>query len=144
VAVHRRVEHCGGSGLSRRGVLGNVRLRLGAPGRALFLAQLLRASEESGVLSLSRSADILLRTDKFDRIYYSVRNSEGTLVAGDAHLPLPPRSFSVGELIYDSNVAGERVRVAALAVEMPGSRYVVQVAETTVKRRRLVTETLTG
>jgi two-component system sensor histidine kinase TctE len=111
---------------------------------ALSLAQLLRASEDSGVLSLSRSADILLRTDKFDRIYYSVRNGEGALVAGDAHLPLPPRSFSVGELIYDSTVAGERVRVAALAVEMPGSRYVVQVAETTVKRRRLVTETLTG
>jgi two-component system sensor histidine kinase TctE len=111
---------------------------------ALSLAQLLQISEQSGALSLSKSADILLRTDKFDRIYYSVRNSKGTLIAGDAVLPPPPDSFSSGELLYDSKVAGERVRVAALAVEMPGSRFVVQVAETTVKRRKLVTETLTG
>jgi len=34
--------------------------------------------------------------------------------------------------------------VAALAVEMPGSRFVVQIAETTVKRRKLVAETLTA
>jgi two-component system sensor histidine kinase TctE len=111
---------------------------------ALSLAQLLRVSGEAGALSLSRSADILLRTDKYDRIYYSVRNTEGKLIVGDETLPLPPASFSSGELLYDSRVGDERVRVAALAVEMPGSRFIVQVAETTVKRRKLVAETLTA
>ena len=111
---------------------------------ALSLAQLLRLSEESGELSLSRSADILLRTDKFDRIYYAVRDDRGAFVAGDRILPAPPVSFSTGEMLYDDRVAGEQVRVAALAVELPGARYTVQIAETTVKRRRLVNETLTG
>src|SRR5215471_6538489 len=111
---------------------------------ALSLAQLLRASGEAGALSLSRSADILLRTDKYDRIYYSVRDADGRVVVGDALLPAPPDTFSSGELLYDGQVGNERVRVAALAVEMPGSRFVVQIAETTVKRRKLVAETLTA
>ena len=63
---------------------------------ALSLAQLLRVSGESGALSLSRSADILLRTDKYDRIYYSVRNAEGRLIVGDELLLPPPDSFSSG------------------------------------------------
>ena len=111
---------------------------------ALSLAQLLRASGEASALSLSRSADVLLRTDKYDRIYYSVRNAQGKLVVGDELLPPPPATFSSGELLYDSTVGKERVRVAALAVEMPGSRFVIQIAETTVKRRKLVAETLTA
>src|SRR6185295_19974994 len=52
---------------------------------ALSLAQLLRTSGASA-LSLSRSADVLLRTDKYDRIYYSVRDAEGKLVVGDESL----------------------------------------------------------
>src|SRR5262245_56977082 len=89
---------------------------------ALSLAQLLRVSGEAGALSLSRSADILLRTDKYDRIYYSVRNAGGKLIVGDEILPPPPDEFSSGELLYDSRVGNERVRVAALAGEMAGSR----------------------
>ena len=111
---------------------------------ALSLAQLLRISGKADALSLSRSADILLRTDKYDRIYYSVRDAEGKLVVGDELLSPPPDAFSSGELLYDGRVGAERVRVAALAVEMPGTRFVVQIAETTVKRRKLVAETLTA
>src|SRR6185295_8676038 len=111
---------------------------------ALSLAQLLRISGKADALSLSRSADILLRTDKYDRIYYSVRDADGKLVVGDELLSPPPDTFSSGELLYDGRVGAERVRVAALAVEMPGTRFVVQIAETTVRRRKLVAETLTA
>jgi len=112
---------------------------------ALSLAELVKAKKSEAELSLSDSADILLRTDQFDRIYYCVRDVNGTLIAGDKHLP-PPLSGALasGEALYDSRIAGERVRVAALLVKSADSSFVVQVAETTIKRNRLVTQTLTG
>jgi two-component system sensor histidine kinase TctE len=112
---------------------------------AYSLAELVKAKKAGGGLSLPDSADVLLRTDQFDRIYYSVRDMQGNLIAGDEHLPpLPSGMPASGELLYDSRIAGERVRIAALTVKTAESSFLVQVAETTVKRNRLVTQTLTG
>lgn len=110
---------------------------------AYSLAELVKAKKGSGGLSLPDSADILLRTDQFDRIYYSVHDAKGTLIAGDEHLP-PPANPASGEMLYDGRIAGEKVRIAALTVKTAESSFLVQVAETTVKRNRLVTQTLTG
>ncbi len=112
---------------------------------AYSLAALVKAKNTDAGLSLSDSADILLRTDQFDKIYYSVRDANGKLIAGDEHLLPPlPGTLTSGEILYDSRIAGERVRIAALMVKTADSSFVIQVAETTIKRNRLVTQTLTG
>lgn len=110
---------------------------------ALSLSRLLSADERSGVVSISPAADVLVRTDQFDHIYYSVHDMNGGLLAGDAHLGVPdPAVLADGEAFYDTRIGAEGVRVAARVVQLRDQRFVVQVAETTVKRATLVTQIL--
>ncbi|MDP2240780.1 MAG: sensor histidine kinase N-terminal domain-containing protein [Burkholderiales bacterium] len=112
---------------------------------ALSLSRLMAASGIGSGIPLSRSADILLRTDQYDRIYYSVHDAKGALLAGDYHLTPPQlESMTAGELLYDSVLDNENIRVAALRFMLHGKDAVVQVAETTVKRSRLTNQILTG
>ncbi len=112
---------------------------------ALSLSRLMAAGDDRSEIPLSRSADILLRTDQYDRIYYSVHDAKGVLLAGDNHLTLPRfESMTAGELLYDSALDNENIRVAALRFTLHGADTIVQVAETTIKRNRLTTQILTG
>lgn len=112
---------------------------------AQSLTRLINAKRDASPELLSSSADILLRTDQFDRIYYSVHDLRGRLLAGDAHLSPPPtRLLDAGEYLYDGRMAGEVIRVAAMRVTLRGTPAIVQVAETTVKRSVLTTQILTA
>ena len=112
---------------------------------AQSLARLINAKRDASPELLSSSADILLRTDQFDRIYYSVHDLRGKLLAGDAHLPPPPiRLLDAGDYLYDGRISGEVIRVAAMRVTLRGVPAIVQVAETTVKRSVLTTQILTA
>lgn len=112
---------------------------------AQSLTRLINAKRDAGPELLSSSADILLRTDQFDRIYYSVHDLRGKLLTGDAHLSLPPvKLLDAGEYLYDGKIDGETIRVAAMRVNLRGVEAIVQVAETTVKRNELTTRILTG
>lgn len=94
---------------------------------------------------VSSDADIVLRLDQFDRIYYSVHGPGGKLIAGDEELTAPPeKTLSARELFYDREIAGEPVRVAALRIQREGGYWLVQAAETTVKRQKLGREVLAG
>lgn len=94
---------------------------------------------------VSAEADIVLRSDQYDRIYYSVHGPDGKLIAGDRQLKIPPlQSFSAGGFFYDAQIDDEPVRIAALRVPHDGDYLVVQAAETTVKRRTLADQVLTG
>jgi len=112
---------------------------------AQSLTRLINSRPDINPEALSNSADMLLRTDQFDRIYYSVHDRNGRLIAGDAQLH-PPRSESLeaGELLYDARIDGEYVRVAAMRVSLRGVDAIVQVAETGVKRSELTKQILTG
>jgi two-component system sensor histidine kinase TctE len=68
----------------------------------------------------------------------------GRVIAGTARLPAPPERLIPGEHIYyDATLEGERVRVAARAVTVDnGGTAIVQVAETLIKRDKLVLELL--
>ena len=112
---------------------------------ALSLTRLINSRPDVNPEALSNSADMLLRTDQFDRIYYSVHDKSGRLIAGDAQLR-PPRgeSLEAGELLYDAKLDGEYVRVAAMRVNLRGVDAVVQVAETGVKRSELTRQIVTG
>jgi len=87
----------------------------------------------------------LLRSDRKDHIWYSLRDDEGRLLAGDsriAHVVEAPRSR--GAAVQNGQVDDEPVRVAALQVPDPRDAdrvLTIQVAET-LHRRESLTEAL--
>ena len=90
---------------------------------------------------LSSDAERTLLLDEYDHVYYSVHGASGQLIAGRADLPyLPPEQGALG--FADASYAGAPVRIAALTVGK--QRVTIEVAETTVKRRKLARELLLG
>ncbi len=111
----------------------------------LAIASHLRSTGNRIELDLPSIAIEALRIDTEDRVYYAVLGPGGEqLIAGTARLPAPPELLSPGDHIYyDAKLEGERVRVAARAVTVEnGGTAIVQVAETLIKRDKLVLELL--
>jgi len=81
----------------------------------------------------------VLRTDKYDTIYYLLHRPDGSALAGDAGLPPVPAGEKPeeGVIAYDGVYNGQEIRVIALLVPCGGQICTVQVAETTNKRRKL-------
>ena len=110
---------------------------------ALAIASHLRRSGTQLELDLPSIAIEALRIDTEDRVYYQVLGPGGELIAGTPRLPAPPERLSPGEHIYyDAKLEGERVRIAARAVQVETGTAIVQVAETLIKRDKLVLELL--
>jgi two-component system, OmpR family, sensor histidine kinase TctE len=110
---------------------------------ALALGNNAKSADGRITLDLPPAADRVLRTDKYDRIYYSVHGPRQEFVAGNKELQLPNLEMAANTPIYyDANIQGKPVRVAALRVSKEGSDFIVQVAETTIKRKRLIGEIL--
>jgi two-component system sensor histidine kinase TctE len=95
-------------------------------------------------VDLPSVAQQVLRTDRFDRIYYLVRDATGRRIDGEHDLPAPPPGEKPedGIIVYDAHYRGEKIRAAALLVPCGGESCTVIAAETTVKRQRLVREIL--
>ncbi|HMJ49925.1 MAG TPA: sensor histidine kinase [Burkholderiales bacterium] len=110
---------------------------------ALALANNAKIVDGRITLDLPPAADQVLRTDKYDRIFYSVHGPNQELLAGNKELRLPTVEMGPNKPIYyDANVAGEAVRVAAMRVSKEDTDLIVQVAETTIKRKRLIGQIL--
>ena len=105
----------------------------------LALSDRIRSSGEAVAFDLPGVAEQVLRTDKYDTIYYAVRGSDGAVIAGDPGLPaVPPgRPAEEGVIAYDGVYRGDNIRIVALLVPCAGRLCTVQVAETTNKRERL-------
>lgn len=105
----------------------------------LALSDRIRTSGDGISFDLPGVAEQVLRTDKYDTIFYAVRGPDGAVVAGDPGLPSVPRGRPAeeGVIAYDGNYRGESIRVIALLVPCAGRLCTVQVAETTHKRERL-------
>ncbi len=84
--------------------------------------------------------DQLVRTDKYDKVYYQVRDPLGHVLGGDAGLPGPPAGKDPRIPAYDGIYRGENVRVVRVEVPCATRVCAVNVAETTHKRSRLVRE----
>jgi two-component system sensor histidine kinase TctE len=109
---------------------------------ALAIAQRLSAADGSVELDLSPAALEALRVDSVDRVYFAV-TSRGRLVAGQADLPAPHEEPAEGApVFYDGTVRGEPVRLAAMAAPFTDGAALIVVAETLVKRERLVRQLL--
>jgi two-component system sensor histidine kinase TctE len=109
---------------------------------ALALAQRLSAVEGPVELDLPAAAVEVLRVDATDRVYFAV-SVRGELLGGQAELPPPPTLPEAGApVFYDGTIRAEPVRVAAILVPFAQGPVLVQVAETRVKRNRLVRQLL--
>jgi two-component system, OmpR family, sensor histidine kinase TctE len=91
-------------------------------------------------LDLPTAAERMLRTDRYDSIYFHVSAPDGGHIAGDEGLPPPPPDETPQDhvIAYDGMYAGKDVRAVAVLVPCNGRRCMVQVAETTNKRQRLL------
>jgi two-component system sensor histidine kinase TctE len=112
---------------------------------AIAIARYVRQNDDRLEVDLPPVALEALRVDTVNRIFFRVTGPQGDLIAGNASIPGPEDGISSGSnKVYSSRVNNVRVRVAAVAVPRRFGPVVVQVAETTDKRDRLVREILIG
>ena len=106
---------------------------------SIALGERIRSAGETVSFDLPGAAEQVLRTDKYDTIFYHVRNSDGSALAGDPGLPPVPsdKEPEEGVIAYDGEYRGLKIRVVALLVPCGGKLCTVQVAETTNKRNKL-------
>ncbi len=80
----------------------------------------------------------VLRTDRYDRIFYRVISPGGLEIGGDPTLP----ASESDALAYDAVFDGQKVRVVTVQTPCGRSTCTVLVAETMVKRAKLARELL--
>lgn len=110
----------------------------------------IRYKNGEAVLDLPTVAWDILTFDQGDKVYFDVRRSDGSVLAGAVDIPdPPPEQHAVGQgIFYDGLVHGKPVRIAALYVN-PDKRgldrkgeVLVQVAETVNKREAMARDVL--
>lgn len=104
----------------------------------LAIGSQIRIGETQYRFDLPSAVEQVLRTDRFDRIYYRVMSPAGLEIAGDANLPPPPGDAVAHNTVYD----GRKVRVVSVQAPCGRSVCTVLVAETTVKREHLARDIL--
>ncbi len=113
---------------------------------AIALSARVRTVKGRPVFDLPSEAEAVLRTDKYDKIYYVVRDPQGRVIAGDEDVPRPPPEVNANEgvIAYDAVLGGRRLRATVLLVPCAGGTCSVNVAETTVKRQHFARDILLG
>ena len=104
----------------------------------LALGSHVRVSPTEYRFELPPAVEQVLRTDRFDRIYYRVMSPAGLEIAGDPGLPAPPGDMIAHDTVYN----GAKVRVVSVLAPCGRSACTVLVAETMVKRERLARDLL--
>jgi two-component system sensor histidine kinase TctE len=104
----------------------------------LAIGSQVRVGESAYRFELPEAVDRVLRTDRFDRIYYRVMSPSGIEIAGDPQLPPPPGDQVAHNTMYD----GRQVRVVVVQSPCGSSICTVLVGETTLKRERLARDIL--
>lgn len=104
---------------------------------AAALAARVRAGPAGIELDLPRQAELALRADQADAIYFVVRTAGGRVVAGDPDFPA-----SGQEAVYDARMRGEAVRAAVAGVRAGDAVVEVAVAKTLRQRAQLRSATV--
>ena len=95
---------------------------------------------------LPRIAQQVLLIDSRDEIFFRILDAQGNTIAGEQGMPATSTALREAQY-FDAQFHGRRIRVVALPVAltaagMSGPTAVVEVAETTAKRERLIREVL--
>lgn len=112
---------------------------------ALALSEQVRVFEGQPYVTLTRQAQQILLTDRYDRVFYEVVGPGDEFISGHRGLPRPDEPIDEDDrLYYDGTYSGEPVRIAALSMIKDGIPVLVLVAETVTKRGSLAREILFG
>jgi len=120
---------------------------------AFDIAQLIKNQALGGNPSfkLPQAERDLILSDKYDKLYYNVRDEKESLLSGEASIPPPPADKigedETGDPFYDALIKDKNVRVVTLpltlAIDNRERLVHIQVAETLNKREILAKEILT-
>jgi two-component system sensor histidine kinase TctE len=105
---------------------------------AIALGAHVRVLPDAYHLELPQAVEQVLRTDRYDTIFYRVTSPSGIEIAGDPSLPAPQGDAAV----YDAKLHGQKVRVVSVKTACGRSMCTVLVGETTFKREKLARELL--
>src|SRR6185369_4782697 len=88
----------------------------------IALSERIRSSSDGVTFDLPGAAEQVLRTDKYDTIYYHLRKPDGSPLAGDSGLPPVPAGEQPedGVIAYDGVYRSQPIRVVALLVPCGG------------------------
>jgi len=85
-------------------------------GSARMIAEQIHYDDGALQVVIPPAALELFQSGDFDRVYYRIAAAGGSLLAGYAELPLPPRPMDVEESVYfDATFRGEPLRAVAFA-----------------------------
>jgi two-component system sensor histidine kinase TctE len=88
-------------------------------------------------VDLSSQAEQILRIDRFDNVYFVVRDQLQNTVAGDKDFPqLAQAARESDPVVYDGAIRGVPIRITSLRVHIAGKPVYVAVAETLNKRNK--------
>jgi two-component system sensor histidine kinase TctE len=104
----------------------------------LALGNHIRVTPSEYRFELPAAVEQVLRTDRFDNIYYRVMSPSGLEIAGDVELPAPPGDAMAHNTVYNGN----KVRVVSVQAPCGRSACTVLVGETMVKREHLARDIL--
>ena len=104
---------------------------------ALAISPYVAGDRERPHLDLPPAVEDALRTDGFDRMWFSVRKLDGTFIAGDR--ALRPDDFESGEspAYVDARYRGQPVRLAIVRLPTAAGELVFVVGETRHKREAM-------
>jgi two-component system sensor histidine kinase TctE len=112
---------------------------------ALALANLVRIEDGKVAFELTVETERSLRTDQTDVIYYALIDADGNLIAGDRELLSIGTPQAPGDLAYvDARIEGHPVRAVSRGVACGGAACQVRVAETLIKRERILSGAAKG
>jgi two-component system sensor histidine kinase TctE len=104
----------------------------------LAIGNHVRVGQTEYRFDLPEAVEQVLRTDRFDSIYYRVMSPAGLEIAGDADLPAPPGDA----MAHNTEYHGDKVRVVSVQTPCGRSTCTVLVGETMVKREHLARDLL--
>lgn len=93
---------------------------------------------------LTEEAEAMLRSNAPDKLYFSIRDAGGGLIAGDDDLSVPKLDQYDHVSFFDTAYRGDAVRSATLWMKMPATVIGITVMETTQRRQQSSQRILTA
>lgn len=110
---------------------------------ALSLARQVRGVSRGQGVDVPTAVARMLEFDQYDRVYYSVSDETGRLLAGNANLPIHVAKDGAAPFgLHDDLMNGKPIRLAEFLLEGDGGKLYVRVAETLNKREILAREVM--
>jgi len=113
---------------------------------ARSLAQEVKAQQGKVTFELPPTALEIFQWDEVDQTFFKIESSHLGFMAGDKRVPSPPDLAPVRKRpgYFDSMIQGQKIRVVSMLVTPKDSseEVLIQVAETTKKRRSMMTDIL--